>query len=289
MSSNEIQTNDVNGSRLAKQGPSSDRCSRQGNIGRHHANPLISKRRNWTSQENKIVMECYLLSQPKIRGYRKRMQSLWLQKGMYTLLVLPNTTRRNSWMTELEIEELERKVTGSDSVIAAEARSVEALPDQVGEDRRNLLPEIKAEEQADSLDEKEVSIVIEIAEVIERGRKDKLPALRNVPKKKLLEETAKIDKVLSKFKTHSITKTNELFYAGAFVVTNRLGVKIDKIARRKKPMWKRRLQNKIKELRKDLNQLEASKDKGISNVRHWERLERKYSIRVQRLNVVIEE
>ena len=37
-------------------------------------------------------------------------------------------------MTELEIEELERKVTGSDSVIVEEARSVEALPDQVGED-----------------------------------------------------------------------------------------------------------------------------------------------------------
>ena len=37
-----------------------------------------------------------------------------------------NTIRRNSWMTELEIKELERKVTGSDGVIAAEARSVEA-------------------------------------------------------------------------------------------------------------------------------------------------------------------
>ena len=32
-----------------------------------------------------------------------------------------------------------------------------------------------------------------------------------MPKKKLLEETAKVDKVLSKFKTYSITKTNELF------------------------------------------------------------------------------
>ena len=57
-----------------------------------------------------------------------------------------------------------------------------------------------------------------------------------MPKKKLLEETAKVDKVLSKFKTHSITKTNELFYARAFVVTNRLGVKIDKVAWRKEPM-----------------------------------------------------
>ena len=133
---------------------------------------------------------------------------------------------------------MERKVTGRDSVIAKDARSVEVLPDHVGEDVRNVLPEMGAEEQADSLDEEEVAIVMEIAEVIERGRKDKLPALKNVPKKKLLEETAKVDKVLSKFKTHSITKTNELLCSGAVVVTNRLGVKVDKEAGRKKPTWK---------------------------------------------------
>ena len=104
-------------------------------------------------------------------------------------------------MTELEIEGLERKVTGSNRVIVEEAISVETLPDHVGEDVRNVLPEMGAEEQADSLDEEEVAIVMEIAQVIERGRKDRLPALRNVPKKKLLEETAKLDKVLSKFKT----------------------------------------------------------------------------------------
>ena len=74
---------------------------------------------------------------------------------------------------------------------------------------------------------------------------------------------------MCKFKTHSITKTNELFYAGAVVVTNRLGVKINKAAERKEPMWRRRLQNKIKELRKDLNLLELSKDKEVRNVRHW--------------------
>ena len=74
---------------------------------------------------------------------------------------------------------------------------------------------------------------------------------------------------MCKFKTHSITKTNELFYAVAFVVTNRFGVRTNKAAERKEPMWTRRLQNKIKELRKDLNLLELSKDKEVSNVRHW--------------------
>ena len=104
------------------------------------------------------------------------MLSLWLQKGMFwvseqILVDQANTVRSNSCMTELEIEELERKVTVSDSVIAAEARSVEVLPDQVGKDRRNVLLEMGAEEQTDSLDEEEVAIVMEIAEVIERGRK----------------------------------------------------------------------------------------------------------------------
>ena len=58
-----------------------------------------------------------------------------MQKGMFwvseqRLVDQANRIRRNSWMTELEIEELESKVTGSDSVIL-EARSVEALPDHV--------------------------------------------------------------------------------------------------------------------------------------------------------------
>ena len=187
------------------------------------------------AKENKIVMECYLLCGPKIRGYRKPLLSLCLQKGMCWVseqrsVDQANTICKNSLMTVSEIEELERKVTGSDSVIVEEARSVEALPDHVGEDRRNVLLEMGAEEQADSLDEEEVTIVMEIAEVTEMGRKDKLPALRNVPKKKFLEESAKVDKDLSRFKTDNITKTNELFYAGAAVVTNRLGVKIDKVS-----------------------------------------------------------
>ena len=112
-----------------------------------------------------------------------------------------NTIRRNGWMTDLEIEELERKITGSNCVIVEEARSAEAFSDHVGEDVRNVLPEMGTEEQADSLDEEEVAIVMELAEMIERARKDMLPALRNVPKKKLLEEIVKVEKVLSKVKT----------------------------------------------------------------------------------------
>ena len=59
-------------------------------------------------------------------------------------------------------------------------------------------------------------------------------------------------------------------------------MKTDKVAERKEPMWKRTLQNKIKELRKDLSQLEASEDNDINNFRN-------FGITVKRLNVVFEE
>ena len=92
---------------------------------------------------------------------------------------------------------------------------------------------------------------------------------------------------MCKFKAYSITKSNELFYPGAVVVINRLGVKHNKAAERKEPMWRRRLQNKIKQLRKDLRKVESSSDKEVSYVRHWQTLKRNYSIRVKTLGVVI--
>ena len=92
---------------------------------------------------------------------------------------------------------------------------------------------LEAEEEIGNLEEGEVAILEEIAEVLEIRQEHKLLALRDIPKKNLLEENAKVDKVFSKFKTHSITKNNELFYAGAIVVTNSLGVKINKAAERK--------------------------------------------------------
>ena len=170
-----------------------------------------------------------------------------------------NTIRKNSWMTALETEELERNLAENDSY-KKEERSADDTGSNLREEVRDVLTPLEAEEEIVNPEEEEVAIIEEIAEVLERRQKDKLPALRYIPKKKLLEETAKVDKFLCKFKTHSITKTIQLFYAGA-VVTNRLGVKINKAAERKEPMW-RRLQ-KIKELKKDFSQLESSKDKKV--------------------------
>ena len=111
MSIKHVEISNVNGSQLKEQGSSSSKCFQQGNIGHHHA--ILSLVIEGSGQENKIVMECYLLGKPKVRGYRKHMASLWLNKGMFwvseqILVDQANIICRNSWITELEIEGLER-------------------------------------------------------------------------------------------------------------------------------------------------------------------------------------
>ena len=56
-------------------------------------------------------MKCYLLTETKVSGYRKRMLSLWLNKGMFwvseqRLVDQENTIGRSSRMTELEKKNL---------------------------------------------------------------------------------------------------------------------------------------------------------------------------------------
>ena len=123
------------------------------------------------------------------------MLCLWLSKGMswlseQRLVDQANTIRRNSWMTELEIEELERKFAENDSC-KEEERGTDDTGNNV-EEVRAILTALETDEEIGNL---EVDIIEEIAEVLERRQKEKLPALRDIPKKKLLEETAKIDKV----------------------------------------------------------------------------------------------
>ena len=127
-------------------------------------------------------------------------------------------------MAELDIGKLERNLTKNDSY-KEEERSADDTDSNLGE----KVTALEAYEVISNLEDEEFSIIEEIAEVLER-RQNKLQAVRDIPKKKLLRKSAKVDKVLCKLQSKSITKTNELFYAGVVVITNSLGVKINKAA-----------------------------------------------------------
>ena len=152
-------------------------------------------------------MECYLLREPKVGGHRKHMLSLWLNKGMFwvseqRLVDQANTIHRNSWITELEIEELEKNLT-ENNCNKEEERSVDDTGSNLGEEVRNILTALEADEEISTLKEEEINIIEKTERRKKReSQKDKLPALRDKPKKKLLQGTAKVDKVLCEFKTH---------------------------------------------------------------------------------------
>ena len=91
-------------------------------------------------------------------------------------------------MTELEIEELEKNLAENDSY--KEEESVHDTGSNLREEVRYVLRALEVDQEISNLEEEEVAIIEEIAEVLQR-QKDKLPTLRDIPKKKLLKETAK--------------------------------------------------------------------------------------------------
>ena len=91
-----------------------------------------------------------------------------------------NSIRWNSWMNALEIEELERNLAENDSY-KEEERNTDDTGSNLGEEVQDILTALKADEETGNREEEQVVIIEEIAEVLERRQKDKLPTLRDIP------------------------------------------------------------------------------------------------------------
>ena len=70
-----------------------------------------------------------------------------------------------------------------------EERSAGDTGNNLGEEVRDIVTALEADEDIDNLEEEEVTVIEGIAEVLGKRQKGKLPALRDISKKKLLEET----------------------------------------------------------------------------------------------------
>ena len=86
-------------------------------------------------------------------------------------------------MTELQIEELERNLAENDSYREKE-RSADGTDSNLAEEVRDIVTALEADVEISNLEEEEVAIIEEIVEVLERRQKDKLAALRDIPKKR---------------------------------------------------------------------------------------------------------
>ena len=105
---------------------------------------------------------------------------------------------------------------------------------------------------------------------------------------KLKEAVSNINMVLGKVKLNNISQVNDLIYGGAAVVTEMVGMG-KKPKERGVPWWRRRLENQVKQLNKDLSRINNLIGQKTIKKKHRDYLQRKYRIKQKSLPAVREE
>ena len=204
--------------------------------------PRRGRGRTWTETENETALRCYELSRPNERGYRKRMLSEWSKIG----------TRQ---VTEQQLAGQVRQLLRSNrNRIQTEPEQVE--PEQTDE---VFLPSNNTESSSSCETRERIE-----AKFNEQNR-PRLVIPRKISKGKLRDAVRKIDMVLHEIRTGNLTELNQLIHAAAQVVLEDVGLRLrqeTEQARRPRapePPWQLRIENKIKRIRRQLNQLNSSK------------------------------
>ena len=80
------------------------------------------RRRKWSTNDNRLLMECYFKSRPDERGYRQRMHRIWRQSGgdvpvsEHRLADQVRTIKSKGWFSREELEDIKRHaLTSSDT------------------------------------------------------------------------------------------------------------------------------------------------------------------------------
>ena len=303
MSNIEINPNDVNDTGTLGEGVASGRCpvAQQRRPGRH---PVTAeqrqKRLGWTKEDNRLLFECYIRSEPERRGYRKRMLELWIARNTneelnkVTEQRLADQVRQikiKKWLENVEQEEITLKISNEHQATdcnALDASSRETIPDTQDDQRAhdhltaaedpNVSPDPQPQEEEITL---EVSALRErMLEIMILEERTALPSLRLCNKAKLRAAVAEVNEAAKRIETHNITQLNSLMYAAAYVTTERMGMlKKKKEGRTKEPFWKRRINQSIVKWRRDLSKIEEIRRGNMRlKQREREQLNRKYRL-----------
>ena len=304
---NEIYVeNGVNGTRTSGEGfsPGTASGGQQPVPSRHQTTVQRRVRRKWSQEDNRRVMECYYQSVPSRNGYRKRMLQIWVERGLFQvteqrLVDQANQIRKKRWLSDLdlELEEIRRSVeegeymddlgqNEEDQEIGSgqEETTEPELAEQCMNPQRQKLKIVEGFEPSIE----EVDLIEKLEEILQQER-ERLPSLRGINRGKLRDITKKVNAVLEKIETNDITKTNDLMYAGALLVTDLVGAKRGKRGPKKEPWWKRRLENQIKILNNDLGRVNALIQQKVVKRKHKDTLQTRYKIQQKGLGVVKEE
>lgn len=113
--------------------------------------------------------------------------------------------------------------------------------------------------------------------------------LRNVERSRLRKVAREVNEVVGFIPTQSISESSRLLIAGANVVAERLGVRRGAGKRTEESWWRRRVKQKIRQLRQDISRSERMVSGDTTRKEISQNLKRKYNIDKKGCRVVLEE
>ena len=214
---------------------------------------------------------CYLKSKPvnengvPIRGYRQRMFRVWQEIGLFEsteqrICDQARAISKNGWLSELEIEVIKRKINQEETGDT----NIQGLGDATTDENMKDDEIQQEEEEFDTQDEpgdganitelNDISeeargIISEILELSKSGENNPVN-FKKANQRQVEEITNRINQVIDKIPTRTITETNNLINAAGMDVAKELGLRQTTQKQSKMPWWQRRIERDIKGLGK---------------------------------------
>ena len=161
--------------------------------------------------------------------------------------------------------------------------------EQIGDDSDETINNVAA--NVETLDEETQLIIAQLNKILAGSRNTDGISFKKVDMNTLNRTTAKVNRVIELIETKNITQTNNLIKAAGVWVADQLGLKKYEGGKKKDPWWKRRIEEDIKQLKKDINIFERVKKRQIGARKEGKAklVEEKYGVKRKGLTTVIEE
>ena len=162
--------------------------------------------------------------------------------------------------------------------------------EQIGDDLDKTINNVAANAEI-LLDEETQLIIAQLNKILADGRNTDGISFKKVDMNTLNRTTAKVNRVIELIETKNITQTNNLIKAAGVWVADQLGLKKSEGGKKKDPWWKRRIEEDIKQLKKNINILKRVKKGQIGEYKEGKGklVEEKYGVKRKGLTTVIEE
>ena len=188
--------------------------------------------------------------------------SQWLADQVRTII-------KKGWFSDFEVLEIHKKINKQDNntvpdtsrVVKQKQPNRNELP--TSENGNATQPNNAQPSNPKETLSQEQKTNLETLKRIMNSEKTTLPSLRNIEWRTLKTETNKINQVLPYISTNNITELNELIYAGAKLVCEKIGISSKSIKKKSKPGWEIRLEKQIKTLQKQAKMIKQKKDARI--------------------------